>query len=210
MERVLGVLAGGDLPGDRLAAWARSATRIYAADGAADRLLAARVRPHVVVGDLDSLRASPAELVGIEVVLSTDQETSDADKLLALLAGRGYGAATLVGLEGDRLDHMLAALGSAAVSGLELSLGLRTGWGRVLRPGVSLFDLASGTTVSVLPLTPCEGVSLTGVEWPLAEETLALGGRISISNRAVGGPVRVEIGTGTALLVAGTGPDPHW
>ena len=204
------MLAGGDLPLDRLAAWARSATRIYAADGAADRLLAAGVRPHVVVGDLDSLRATVVELEGIEVVASTDQESSDADKLLALLAGRGYLSATLVGLEGDRLDHMLGALGAAAASPLELSLGLRAGWGRIFRPGVSLFDFPAGTTVSVMPLGECAEFSISGVEWPLEGVNLRLGGQVSLSNRALGGPMRVEMTSGTAVFVAGTTPEPHW
>lgn len=206
----MGVLAGGDLPLDRLAAWARSATRIYAADGGADRLLAAGIRPHVIVGDLDSLQADDADLEGVEVVLSTDQETSDADKLLALLAGRGYEEVTLVGIEGDRLDHVLAALGSAAASPLEVSFGLRGGWGRIVRRGISLFHLPEGATLSLLPLRACPGFCITGVEWPLIGVRLEIGGRISLSNRASKEPVRVEIGDGTALLTAWTGSDPRW
>ena len=216
MERVLGVLAGADLPPELLALWARSATRIYAADGGADRLLALGLKPHVVVGDMDSLDpiwrdAAREDLANVELVLGTDQETSDADKLLALLAGRGYESVTLVGAEGDRLDHLLATLGSAAaVPSLEVSLGLRTGWGRVLRRGVALFDLPEGATVSILPITTCYAVSANGLQWPLSGADLALGGKVSLSNRALGGPVRIEIGMGTALLICGTGPGPHW
>ncbi len=164
----------------------------------------------MIVGDLDSLRATEADLEGVEVIRSTDQENSDADKLLALLAQRGHTFATLVGLEGDRIDHVLAALGSASVSPLEIAFGFRGGHGRVLRRGISLFDVPAGVTVSVLPLRECSGFCITGVEWPLIGVHLELGGQISLSNRALGEPVRVEIGEGTALFVAWTGSEPLW
>ena len=216
-DAILGVLAGGDLTLPLLAAWCASARAlgglIYAADGGADRVLACGHRPDTVVGDLDSLRASAADLHGIELLSSDDQDTTDAQKLLGLIAARGHANVTLVSLEGNRLDHVLGTLSAAAESPLAVSLALRTEWGRLLNaparwpieapPGTSL----GGTRLSVLPF-PSATVTLTGVRWPLQAAVLTLPGPASLSNE-ITGPATIEIHEGRALaLLAGTSP--HW
>ncbi len=209
------MLAGGDLPLPLLGAWCASATRIYAADGGADRVLAAGHRPHVVVGDLDSLSARPGTegeaLAGIEVVPSDDQDTTDAEKLLALVAARGHGSVTLVSLEGDRLDHLLGTLSAAAASPLTLALGLRTTHARLVQgPGRWCGEAPPGARVSVLPLGVAEGVTLAGVRWPVEGRAMALGGFVSVSNEALGGPLSLSLDAGAVLVLVGTDARPRW
>lgn len=211
-ERILGVLAGEDLPLPRLAAWCASARavggRIYAADGGADRVLACDHRPDVIVGDLDSLKASDADLRGIDLLGSTNQDTTDAQKLLGLLADRGHRSATLVSLEGDRLDHVLGTLSAAAASPLDLTLALRTEWGRLLKaPTVFTAEAPTGTRLSVIPL-PEAIVTLTGVRWPLDHTCLAFSDKTSLSNETLG-PFTVEVHEGRALALLASTP-PRW
>lgn len=198
--RVLGVLAGGDILLERLGDWARSADVVLAADGGADRSLAAGVTPTATVGDLDSLVAS---VEAARAVRDSDQDSSDCDKLLALAQRMGHTHITLIGAEGDRLDHVLGALSSAVRSTLFVRLALRRGLGWVLRGPID-FSIEAGADelVSLMPLEACENVTLTGVRWPLSEARLSAGGLVSLSNRALGGPLTVEIGQGAALLTA--------
>jgi thiamine pyrophosphokinase len=50
-----------------------------------------------------------------------------------------------------------------------------------------------------MPLVPCSGVTLKGVEWPLSNAELSPLGLISLSNRA-SGPIEITLTTGAAIL----------
>ncbi len=203
--KVLGVLAGADMPLEQLAAWAKSADLIVAADGAADRLILAGMPPHITIGDLDSL-SEEAQNYLTDVRKDVDQETTDADKLLALVEALGHRSVTLIGSEGDLPDHQLAVYHSALACDLSVRFVFRRGIGFLVRAEDSLtVDCLVGSRVSLLPLAPADGVSLKGVEWELLNAPLALGARVSISNVAAGVGVSVSVGSGAALLFVETG-----
>jgi thiamine pyrophosphokinase len=198
--RVLGVLAGKDLPADRLIAWVYSADIILAADGAADTLDSCQILPDTTIGDLDSISIS-TKARQVELIHIDDQDTSDCDKLLILAVERGYADITLIGVEGDQLDHVLGNLYSAARSPLSVRLVLRRGIAHLLRgPVVMSLDLPDATRLSLLPLSPCSGVTLEGVAWPLAQANLSPIGLVSLSNRSTG-RVDLELAVGTAILL---------
>lgn len=208
--KVLGVLAGEDFPLDRLATWANGADFLIAADGGSNRLGAAGFRPHVIVGDLDSVTEPVA---GVEVVKVSEQDSSDCDKLLRFAADRGFPSITLISIEGDQLDHVLGTLSSALRASLPVRLALRRGVAWVLRPGDEIaFEATQGTRISLMPLTACDEVDLFGVEWPLDRAALSPDGLVSLSNRAKGGMVRAFVGKGgAALFVSGADWErPFW
>jgi len=195
---VIGVLAGADMPLKQLRRSVEGAEFIFAADGAANRLREIGVVPTATIGDLDSLK-SP-ENAGL-VIHDQGQDDSDCDKLLRLIQSRGFTSVTLVGAEGDRLDHVLGTLFSAVRSGLDVQFILRRAHGWLIRPG-SVVTVAAplGAGASLMPIEPCELVDLSGVEWPLANVRLTPTGQVSLSNRVTGPEVRVEILSGSALL----------
>jgi len=200
-QRVLGVLAGHDFPRESLAPWLDSADIVVAADGAANVLFEMGREPDFVVGDLDSLndeaRAQAKQLIG-----DPDQETTDVDKLLKFLVERGAESVTLANLEGDRFDHMLAAVHSALQSPLSVRLLLRQGLACVVGAGVeSVIETDPGQTVSFIPMTECRGVVMSGVRWPPAS-VLSPTGSTSISNEATGDRITVRLEEGAGLLFA--------
>lgn len=166
--------------------------------------------PDAVVGDLDSLEPDLLRRLP-RVVRLDDQDTTDVDKLLRYVAGQGWGTVTLIGVEGDRLDHVLSSLGSGVACGLEVRVVLRTQFAHVLRPGRRVFAPKPGRLVSLIPYPSCRA-SLSGVRWPLREADLSLGGAISVSNRAVEATVTVRLDAGTALLFLERMPEeePEW
>ncbi|MCB8933657.1 MAG: thiamine diphosphokinase [Fimbriimonadaceae bacterium] len=205
--RVLGVLAGEDQDVGDLVRWARSAEVVLAADSAADRLLEGGITPHRIVGDMDS--ASPAALAsGAELIRDDDVHRSDCDKLLDHAWRSGWKQITLAGIEGDRLDHLLAALLSAARSPLEIRLALRDGTGLLVREGgESVVGARVGQLVSLLPIGgPCRA-TLTGVRWPVSDAEFGPTGTWSLSNEAVEECVSAHVHLGCALLVLGGPPD---
>lgn len=201
-KRVLGALAGEDLPLELLGAWAASADVLLAADRAADLLMEAGHLPHHLIGDLDSVLGSTLSRQ-IIVHKIPDQERSDADKLFEVAAVLGHQEITIAGIEGDLFDHMLGSLASAVRSGLEVRFALRKGIGVLVREKL-LYNLptAPGRRVSLFPLIPSSGVQLKGVEWPLIDAELSIGGQVSISNCTIGDEVSVEISSGVALMIA--------
>lgn len=208
MKRVLGVLNGRDFPAESLQMWAQSAEWVLAADGAAQRL-----NPDLgnltIIGDLDSLGSYQGLA---KVIHDPDQDLTDADKLLAHATSGQAHAITLISVEGDRLDHLLATLNSCARSSLSVRLILRRGIGYIARAGDSLqLSAHTGQRCSFIPLAEST-VDWHGVAWPLQEAQLSPVGRVSISNRASDPIVSLHLQTGIGLLIMETEkpPSPEW
>ncbi|MBI5706037.1 MAG: thiamine diphosphokinase [Armatimonadetes bacterium] len=204
---VLGVLAGNDMSTSLLKKWADGADELLAADAGADLLALIGVQPDLVIGDMDSAQ-NPATIAAwaatgrTTLVQDDDQERTDCDKLLSAAEARGFDAITLAAVEGDRIDHLLSTLYSAAQSPLAVRVALRTGIGWVLKADDYVeVSTKPGRLVSLLPLSETEGVSLQGVEWPLKDVRLAPLGKRSISNRATSDHVSARVLEGAALFV---------
>ncbi len=199
-KRVLGVLGGRDLSGPLFKLWADSAHILIAADSGADFVIEHGLRPHAIVGDMDSI--SPETLgLGIDVFRDDDQNHTDCEKMLAHVERGGHTSITLLGAEGDRVDHFFATLHASVKTSLDVRLAIRDGIARVLAPGHYRIPAFPGRRVSVLPLLPSEGVRLKGVRWPIRGALLAVGDYLSISNEAVEPFLDLEFESG-ALLVA--------
>ena len=200
--RILGVLAGRDMPSPMLKKWAESADVVFAADAGLDVLRAAGAEADVAVGDFDS--SMELAQFGGQLVVDRSEASTDADKLLRVAVERGIRRITLASVEGDQLDHMLAALHSAARAPLEVRIALRTGLGWVMNAGTALeIRTSPGRRVSLLPLEHVGEANLGGVRWPLEGATLHPLGATSISNRATGPAVTATIGAGSAFLFVG-------
>lgn len=200
VPKVLGVLGGRDLVPGALEAWLGWADFVAAADSGADLCRAAGREPDAIVGDLDSI-ADPKGLVRDE-----DQDTSDADKLLAFLERRGFATATLIGVEGDRLDHVLATLFSCARANVVLTLALRGGSARIVGAGRGETLPARGR-VSIIPLVRSR-VTVTGVHWPLDDAILDPLGLVSLSNQMDANRLSISVAEGVVALFLQSGALP--
>lgn len=175
-----------------------------AADGAANRLLASGIVPTTIVGDLDSLDPV-VERSSLPIEEDLDQETTDCDKLLIHVRHRyAQSQFSLIGLEGDRFDHVLSSLQSAARLYPTCRLVLRDGLAWFVRPGPPLRITSQvGQTVSLIPILPCAGVTMEGVQWSPKPELSPLGAT-SISNIAAERTVVAQLQEGLALFVQQT------
>ena len=208
--RVLGVLGGRDMDEGSIVSWARSAGLVYAADSGANTLLRHGVRP-VVVGDLDSFDQNLAD-PELRVVQDLDQDTTDCDKLLGLVRADGHKSLTMIGVDGDLLDHVLSSLSSFAKSTLRIRLILRRATGYVVRGGDSI-DVGSkpGDRISLIPLALSQGVSLHGVVWELDHQAMEPAGFISVSNASTGTvSVRLESGAAVLFVARSDEEPPMW
>ncbi|NIZ15690.1 thiamine diphosphokinase [Phaeobacter sp. HF9A] len=190
------LIGGGDVAQADLAEALALAPVLVAADGGADQALRLGQSPSAVIGDFDSLSAAGRMMLPDSILhLVAEQETTDFDKALRAISAP---LVLAVGFLGGRIDHQLAALhvlaqphgaGCILIGAQELVL-------HVTAP--LALDLAAGAVVSLFPLAPVTGRS-EGLEWPIDGLSLSPMSRIGTSNRALGGPMRIEV-DGPGLL----------
>jgi len=188
---------------------ARSAQLIIAADGGADAAARAGVRPHLLVGDMDSIgRGRRARLTRAGVEMRTVPAAKDlTDTQLALQIARQRGATdvTLAAALGGRADHALANLLLPLLAhrmGVRLTLVAGRTEVRLADGRVEL-DGAVGDLVSLIPLSVVvEGVTTFGLRYPLVAERLVRGETRGISNVITAVPAGLERpGSGDLLVV---------
>lgn len=181
----------------------RGAAGVVAADGGANHLARIGVRPEVVVGDLDSIRAGVRAWIGEDrCVLRDDQEHTDLHKAFAYLVNElGSHRAIVLAAAGGRQDHALEALGVLARWAGRGAFEMRDGSCRIVPVRWQrVFATFPEQTVSLLPWGRCEGVRTHGLHWELADEALDVTRRTGVSNRAVGSQVKVRVHAGTLLV----------
>jgi thiamine pyrophosphokinase len=187
------------------------AALIVAADGGARWLDAIGVRPHVLIGDLDSVEAHLVERLAADGVVverhPVAKDASDAELALDRAVAAGADEVVVLGaLGGERLDHELANLllladPSRRVRDLRVVRGDTVV--RALGAGERLSLLGTiGDRVSLLPIGgEAEGVRTAGLRFPLDCESLRLGPSRGLSNVIVDQPASVSLERGTLLVV---------
>jgi thiamine pyrophosphokinase len=197
------VIANGELP--PFATWKKLLSEdplLICADGGADRLWACDVKPHVIIGDLDSLSPTTrAGLADVKVIEIADQNNTDLEKALDYLLSLKAGHVTALGVTGLRGDHTLANFCILLKYHHRLSLSFRDAYADIrVVEGCFKMIATPGTRVSLLPMEPCQGVTTQGLQWDLDNAHLAAGIRESISNRVLTNPVRITVASGRLLL----------
>ena len=176
---------------------------VIAADGGYTSLAGIGVVPDLLVGDFDSLAQRPAE-VPVHVF---PVEKDDTDMGLAILEGwqRGYREFALYGADGGRIDHLLANLqllgGLSARGATPRLIGSAFDVYAVTDGALTLPPRERGTLVSVFCHGAiAEGVTLTGLKYPLLEATLTCDRPLGVSNEYSEGVATVTVGKGTLLV----------
>ncbi|MGC8915981.1 MAG: thiamine diphosphokinase [Thermoanaerobaculum sp.] len=182
--------------------WAREAELLLAADGGANHLAQVGLKPHFVVGDLDSIRPEVRAWMGEDrIVPRPDQDHTDLAKTLEFALEMGATSARILAATGGRLDHALENLGILGRFAPRLACEIREPHQRIVPVfREATFPVEPGATVSLMPLEPCPRVWTDGLYWPLAGEPLSLLTRTSLSNRAVAAQVSVRVEGGVLLV----------
>jgi thiamine pyrophosphokinase len=187
---------------------------LVGADGGARKAHAAGLRPDLVVGDGDSLDADTAGWIataGIEWRAAA-RAKDESDTELAVLAALAEGAAELriVGaLGGLRPEHSLAnllLLAHPSLDGIDAAILTATSShrrvGSARGPGAIEIEGAPGDWVSLLALDGrVEGVTTTGLRFPLHDEPLDMGPARGLSNELTGTSARVTTRKGRLLVI---------
>ncbi len=182
---------------------------VIACDAAAEWCVTLGRTPEIAIGDFDSAaHGAPERLAtaGVEIVrFSAEKDESDLD--LALVKARSLGVASVsfTAAFSQRLDHTLAALGTACAAA-DLNA-------RIEEPGFAaqvlskrgtmstVFNASAGDIVSVIALEPSAGVTLAGLRYPLVWADVPVLSALGLSNVALGGKVHISLAVGTLLVI---------
>ena len=201
------VADGSHAPADRRSL--AGADLVIAADGGADWLATVGVSPHRIVGDLDS--ASPdtvrrmADAGALVERHPPDKDASDLELSLGTAAAAGADEVVILGALGGELDHLAAnvlLLGSDLAAGETSLVHDRTTARMLSGPGRIEIRVPPGSRVSLLAVgVPAEGVTTSGMQWPLANDRLEPGSSRGLANVVLEAPATVTIARGRLLVI---------
>jgi thiamine pyrophosphokinase len=181
---------------------------VIGADGGTMHALSIGVVPNLVIGDLDSLSQEDLERVtaaGIEVrAYPRRKDETDLELALKYAAGLGAGEVLIFAALGGRLDQLIAnvlLLTLPELCGMDVRIVDGEQLAFLIR-GRARIDGSPGDSVSLIPIGgDVTGVTTTGLEWELEDDTLAFGPARGISNRITADQATVGILGGLLLCV---------
>lgn len=181
---------------------------LIAADGGARHLLRLGLSPQIVIGDFDSLdeqELHDLQADGVEIIRHpARKDFTDLELALQLAQERGAEEAIVVAGLGQRWDQSLANMLLPAASALQRmrvrmldgpqEMFLIRGGEKAAIPGLP------GDTVSLIPVNgPAQGITTTGLEYPLDGGSLEFGSTRGISNVLLREGASVELERGLLL-----------
>lgn len=198
------VMSGGHRLHPAAVASIPSDALIVAADSGWDRAVELGVRPHVVVGDMDSIFPASlrdAEGSGVTIVRHpVDKDFTDLELALVYAASRSSRITVLSG-GGGRLDHAFAeimALTSPQLRKCTVDAIVGTARVHVAHEESPLtLALEAGTIISLAAIgARAIGVSLTGCKWNLLNESLSPYESRGLSNVVTATPMSLTVTAG--------------
>ena len=187
---------------DRLAAPISPEDCVIAADGGLRHTEKLHIIPTEIIGDFDSLGFVPQGANVFPV------EKDDTDAMLAARRGLSLGCREFWfygSLEGPRLDHTVANFQTLQFLADNGAFGYLIGADTlvtVVKNGEISFPAGCEGTVSVFCMgADAEGVTLTGLYYPLENGRLTAGFPLGVSNHFTGGPAKISVKNGSLLIL---------
>jgi thiamine pyrophosphokinase len=193
----------------RTARWLEPGDYLICADGGARHCQQFGLRPHALIGDMDSI---PPELLsqwadgGVLVERHPpDKNETDLELAIEFAVQRGAKRILLLGALGGRLDHTMGNILLLARASLGTPIFVADGaqLAQVLvGPARLVLDAPEGSTVSVIALSDqVTGITYRGLEYPLDHFTLPIGSTRGMSNVVSTPPATIQIEDGRLLVV---------
>ena len=196
------IFSGGPVP---LSLPELDADFVIAADHGADHALKFGYGVDLLVGDLDSV-TSVGESAAKKVVRHPiDKDFTDLELALSEASSLGANQVTVVGTFQGRADHSfnnLLVLVSQEWAHMAITVFIDESQVWVVHDSLEVV-LPLGTTVSLLPVgNEASGVTTSGLQWSLHDESLLLGEGRGMSNCSVQEKVGVSVRSGVLLVFA--------
>ena len=175
------IVANGEFPSASVMhRWIDRAPLVVCLDGATNRLLQLGYRPHLIIGDGDSIQPGLTERYGVEFLKVDEQETNDLSKAVRYLRKRGCRRLMMLGITGRRDDH---TLGNISLLVYYLQMGMKavavTDWGTFVPcRGNALLKTTKGQQVSLFNFR-ATGIKSNDLVYPPYDTTMLWQGTLN-------------------------------
>lgn len=182
---------------------------IIAADGGSRNCQLIRIKPSLVIGDLDSITSEERDTLESEgtqlIVHPKDKDQTDLELSLQYAVDIGVKDVRLLGLFGGRLDQTIAnilLLSRKEWKDLYLTVIDAPDTAYLLREHRTLsVDGDIGDIVSLIPLSPEVTVIRTkGLRWPLDYAKMMFGTTLGVSNEMIETICQIRLESGNMLI----------
>ena len=175
------IVANGEFPSASVMhRWIDRAPLVVCLDGATNRLLQLGYKPHLIIGDGDSIQPGLTERYGVEFLKVDEQETNDLSKAVRYLHRRGCRQLMMLGITGRRDDH---TLGNISLLVYYLQMGMKavavTDWGTFIPcRGNALLKTTKGQQVSLFNFR-ATGIKSNDLVYPPYDTTMLWQGTLN-------------------------------
>ena len=182
---------------------------VIAADGGYLAACALGYPITALVGDLDSIRADDLDRIDRSVTdvvaFATEKDATDLELAIDEAIARGASRICVVDAMQGRTDHFIASmmlLGAKKFAHVAMSACIESTRLWATSPQQPcVVDAELGATISIVALGDADGVSTTGLRYPLAGEPLRAGTSRGVSNVCVASPFQVTVLNGILLVI---------
>jgi thiamine pyrophosphokinase len=159
------------------------------------------VVPDIILGDLDSVSRTTRRHFRNSLTLYVGrQDNTDLEKALDYIAAHGGREVVILGATGRRIDFTLGNLSVVwnYTAFMDVAL-IGDGWRSLPVGRRRILRARRGTTVSLIPFGPCDGITLRGLQYPLTNASMKVGD-IGVSNVVRSSPFSVSVRRGKMML----------
>lgn len=175
---------------------------IIAADAGLLTLENLKIKPHLTVGDFDSLGKIPQN----GEVIKHPVKKNDTDTLLAVKIGfeRGYKRFYLYGCFGKRFDHTLANIQILSFIAENNGIGYLYGdhfVATAIKEDIIEFSAEQNGNISVFSATDECVISIEGLLYTLKNAKITYDFPLGVSNEFLGKKSKITVHKGTAIII---------
>jgi thiamine pyrophosphokinase len=182
----------------------RTGDCIVAADGGANWLNDYKIKPHVLIGDLDGVRKNVLQTIPkSSIVQKKDQYSTDLEKAFTWVMKKKIKYVVVMGAAGKRIDHTLSNFSlfwKFHKKGNTIQIFHDDWWAALLNQTKNTLLVEKGMTISLIPFSNCSGITLKGFQYSLTNAKMKLS-EVGISNIARGRTVEITVKQGRMLAI---------
>ena len=169
-----------------------NAKNIICTDGSVNKLMKIGIKANIIIGDMDSLDISSAEIKK-NMVTDINQNNSDLEKaLIYYLEKFKKEKLFILGATGLRDDHNFTNMLLLNKFSSELSISLVTNYYKIIvNKGKNIYPSQPNQQISILPLKRINQISTEGLKYELRQASLDSDSR-GISNIALHSEFMIE------------------
>ncbi|MWN90020.1 thiamine diphosphokinase [Gilliamella sp. Pra-s65] len=177
-------------------------TYIAATDGAYHNYLStSSIEPDFIIGDLDSYNPNSTIPSKTKIIHTPDQSKTDFEKAILFLASKEITKFDIYGASGHASDHFLGNISVAIKYYCQNQITFYDNYCRFfLAKHEQKIDNVKDHTISLIPFSKVTQLTITGFQYPLINQTLSLGGIVSLRNKAINDSVKISFEEGYLMV----------